>query len=274
MTPGEHFTISAIFDGGGDKYLLDIKSLRFELLIEMGLRPSNLVPTKCVVTWGGNVDMATFHKNDITRVKSALSSACISCNQCTYLAKYPGLFAPVFVAKGLVKLVTCGDIPGRVEDVWRSGPFLLYSCQVAILTQEMSSWLPDVDHPLAAWVAITHLPAVFWECATPPHVHLTPRYVIACDKFWQPSQHYCAQRGVYSLVPRSFHPSVAVTMFMPSMHLLSKPVLYNRLLLNNSFRLSLSIIYTSSFTYNEQSSEHWVEMSSQCINKCEGHVRH
>ena len=50
VTPGEHFTISAIFDGGGDKYLLDIKSLRFELLIEMGLRPSNLMPAKCVVT--------------------------------------------------------------------------------------------------------------------------------------------------------------------------------------------------------------------------------
>lgn len=50
VTPGEYFTISAVLDGGGDKYLLDIKSLRFELLIEMGLRPSNLVPTKCVVT--------------------------------------------------------------------------------------------------------------------------------------------------------------------------------------------------------------------------------
>jgi len=51
--------------------------------------------------------MATFHKNDITRVKSALSSACISCNQCTYLAKCPGLFAPVFVAYGERPGKTC-----------------------------------------------------------------------------------------------------------------------------------------------------------------------
>jgi len=50
VTHGKHFTISAVLDGGGDKYLLDIKSLRFELLIEMGLGPSNLVPAKCVVT--------------------------------------------------------------------------------------------------------------------------------------------------------------------------------------------------------------------------------
>jgi len=31
----------------------------------------------------------------------------------------------------------------------------------------------------------THLFAVFWECATPPHIHPTSRYVIACDQFYQ-----------------------------------------------------------------------------------------
>ena len=29
-----------------------------------------------------------------------------------------------------------------------------------------------------------HLFAVFWECATPPHIHPTSRYIIACDQFY------------------------------------------------------------------------------------------
>ena len=53
------------------------------------------------------------------------------------LASDPGLLTPVFVAcstntgEGLVKLITCNDIPGCWVDVWRSGTFLLYSCKVA-----------------------------------------------------------------------------------------------------------------------------------------------
>ena len=103
----------------------------------------------------------------------------------------------------------------------------------------------------------------FWECATPPHIHPTFMYITARDKFCQPSPpHYCAQRGVYSLIPRSFHPSVfACSNYVYAFYaLLSKPALYNRHLLNNSFRLilmqySLNIIHTSSFIYmyNEQS---------------------
>jgi len=42
-----------------------------------------------------------------------------------WLASYPGLLTPAFVAcstnvgEGLVKLITCNDVP----DVWRSGTF-------------------------------------------------------------------------------------------------------------------------------------------------------
>jgi len=32
--------------------------------------------------------------------------------------------------------------------------------------------------------AFTYL-QLFWECATPPHVHPTSRQVIACDQFYQ-----------------------------------------------------------------------------------------
>ena len=44
-------------------------------------------------------------------------------------ALYPGLLTPVFVAcstnarEGLVKLITCSDVPGCWMDIWRSGTF-------------------------------------------------------------------------------------------------------------------------------------------------------
>ena len=47
----------------------------------------------------------------------------------SYLALYPGLLTSVFVAystnvgEGLVKLITCSDVPGHLVDVWRSGTF-------------------------------------------------------------------------------------------------------------------------------------------------------
>ena len=50
---------------------------------------------------------------------------CVVCQ-----ALYPGLLTPAFVAcstnmgKGLVKLITCCDVPGHWVDVWRSGIFL------------------------------------------------------------------------------------------------------------------------------------------------------
>jgi len=52
------------------------------------------------------------------------------------IASYPGPLTPAFVAcssntgEGLVKLITCHDVPGRFGDVWRSGIFLLYSRKV------------------------------------------------------------------------------------------------------------------------------------------------
>ena len=54
-----------------------------------------------------------------------------------YLASYPGLLTPAFVARstnageGLVKLIMCNDIPGHWVNMWRSSTFLLYSCKAA-----------------------------------------------------------------------------------------------------------------------------------------------
>jgi len=52
------------------------------------------------------------------------------CSHCCDLAaSYPGLLNLAFVAcianmgEGLVKLITCNDVPGRLVDVWRSGTF-------------------------------------------------------------------------------------------------------------------------------------------------------
>jgi len=45
------------------------------------------------------------------------------------VALYPGLFTPAFVTcstdagEGLVKLITCSDVPGHWVDVWRSDTF-------------------------------------------------------------------------------------------------------------------------------------------------------
>jgi len=46
-----------------------------------------------------------------------------------YIASYPGLLTPALVTcttnvgEGLVKLITCNDVPGCWVDVWRSGTF-------------------------------------------------------------------------------------------------------------------------------------------------------
>ena len=110
------------------------------------------------------------------------------------VALYPGLLTPSFVAcgtnagKGLAKLIMCKDIPGCWVDVWRSGTFLLYSCKVAFWAQKTLPRLSDVKRSVilqsvvAISSALTYL-RFFWECATPPHIHPTSRYVIACDQF-------------------------------------------------------------------------------------------
>ena len=56
------------------------------------------------------------------------------------IALSPGL-TPAFVTcstnvgGGLVKLITCNDIPGRWVDVWRSGTFILYTTAVKWLSK-------------------------------------------------------------------------------------------------------------------------------------------
>jgi len=60
----------------------------------------------------------------------------------TDLASYPDLLTPAFVAcntnvgGGLVKLITCNDVPGCWVDMCRSGTFLLYSCEAAFWAQK------------------------------------------------------------------------------------------------------------------------------------------
>ena len=119
-----------------------------------------------------------------------------------YLASYPGLLTPELVAhstnvgEGPVKLTTCDDVPGNLVNVWRSGTYLLYSCKTAFWTQETLPRLSDVKHSLVLWSvfgvgsALTYL-RLLWECATPPHVHPTSRYVNTCDKFYQAFPHNC-----------------------------------------------------------------------------------
>jgi len=58
-----------------------------------------------------------------------MPSLAIHC-YCCVCGLYPGLLTPAFVTcitntgEGLVKLITCCDVPGLWVDVWRSGTFL------------------------------------------------------------------------------------------------------------------------------------------------------
>ena len=85
-----------------------------------------------------------------------------------FVASYPGLLAPVFVAcstnagEGLVKL---------------SHTFLLYSCKAAFWIQDMSLGLSDVEHSVILWSAFATGSTLayllfFRERATPPHVQV------------------------------------------------------------------------------------------------------
>jgi len=71
------------------------------------------------------------------QINSGTSTMCCS----KIGALYPCLFNPAFAAcstnagEGLVKLITCSYVPGCWVDVWRSGRFLIYSCEVAFWTQ-------------------------------------------------------------------------------------------------------------------------------------------
>jgi len=65
--------------------------------------------------------------------KPALSMKCVlkvSSLMLINLASYPGLLDPVVIAcitnagEGLLKLITCNDVPWHWVNVWRSGTFL------------------------------------------------------------------------------------------------------------------------------------------------------
>ena len=62
-------------------------------------------------------------------------------------------------------------------DMWRSGPFLLYSCKAAFRIQQMLPRLSNVKRSVvlqsvfAIGSALNYL-LFFWECATPPHVQV------------------------------------------------------------------------------------------------------
>ena len=104
----------------------------------------------------------------------------VSAHECgDKLASYPGLLGPAFVTCS-----TNAGRPGKTEsrgmtylDVWRSGPFLLYSCKATFWIQETSLRLSDVERSVvlrsvfAIGSALAYL-LFFRECATPPHVHV------------------------------------------------------------------------------------------------------
>ena len=72
------------------------------------------------------------------------------------VALYTGFFAPVFVAcstNAKECLVKTRHMQWRtwMLDMWRSGMFLLYSCEAAFWARKTSPWLPDVNHSVAIW---------------------------------------------------------------------------------------------------------------------------
>ena len=86
-------------------------------------------------------------------------------------ASYLGLFALAFVTwcgESLVKLVMCSDVPGCLGGAWKSGTFLLYSCEVAFWTQETLPRLPDVECSVAPYSVIVIGSALTSAC--PPSV--------------------------------------------------------------------------------------------------------
>ena len=59
---------------------------------------------------------------------------------------------------------------------WLSGPTKHH--QDCLISSAQSLYGPCL-------ISVVHSLAVFWECATPPHIHQTSRYAIACDQFYQ-----------------------------------------------------------------------------------------
>ena len=104
------------------------------------------------------------------------------------LALFPGLLTTAFVAcstiagEGLVLLVTCSDVHGRVEE-WH-----IPSVQL---------WDSSLDLTRTAWCRLLsghgcdHRALAYKECASPPHIHPTSMDVTACarDEFYQALPH-------------------------------------------------------------------------------------
>ena len=116
-----------------------------------------------------------------------------SIRHCSMIAaSYPGLFTLADVAcstnarKGRVKLITCDDVPGCWVDMWRSGRFLMCSCEAAFWTQETSPRLPSVKHSVVPWSVFVIYSTVavilgMWYSSTRPS---NIQVVIAHDQFY------------------------------------------------------------------------------------------
>ena len=112
------------------------------------------------------------------------------------LASYSSLLTPAFVAcstnvgEGLVKLMTCSDISRRWVDMRRSGTFPEKPWVCYRLQPQTMQWLRDWHQAVrysVVWVTFLgfrKLPHSYIECATPPHVHPTSRYVTVHGQFY------------------------------------------------------------------------------------------
>ena len=97
---------------------------------------------------------------------------------------YPGLPTPGFVAcstnteEGLVKLITCNDIPGHWVDVWRSGTFpeklQVSDCTTDSKHSQQNDWELNIrqsqQHFLSSESRFTALQEIY---NTPPYMHPT-----------------------------------------------------------------------------------------------------
>ena len=102
-------------------------------------------------------------------------------SNCNIVAHYLGLhtrLALLMQGEGLVKLALCNDIHRRVEE-WHIFSVQMWEkyCQDCLI--------PSAQSLIGLLAAIGNALAIFRQCATPPHMHPTSRYVTACDKFYQ-----------------------------------------------------------------------------------------
>jgi len=116
---------------------------------------------------------------------------------CIYQDSYPGLLTPAFVAcstntgEGLVKLITCNDVPGRVEEWHIPGKTASKQVHYQLQTRTIERLSSQHQIVLATFLGFSHFTAVQKECATPGmslHViqfcQAFPHVSTASDKCW------------------------------------------------------------------------------------------